>query len=154
MNNDRSLQRARTLARALDTAIGIPGTPIRIGLDAILGLIPGAGDVVAAALSGYIVLAAVRAGAPPLVILRMLGNVGIDTLIGSVPVIGDIFDVAYKSNIRNVELLERYSAQPATVVKRSRWLGALVVIVILLLLVGIATVALFLAQLVWRLLTS
>src|SRR5438046_2681126 len=106
MINDTELKRTRALARALDTAIGVPGTNVRLGLDAILGLIPGAGDVVTGALSGYIVLVAVRGGAPRPVVWRMLGNIGIDTLVGSVPVFGDLFDVAYKSNIKNVELLE------------------------------------------------
>src|SRR5687767_2496107 len=104
--NDADVRRARALARALDTAIGVPGTPLRIGADAILGLIPGAGDIVGAALSSYIVLAAARRGAPPAVLWRMVANVAIDTAIGAIPVLGDLFDVAWKSNTKNVELLE------------------------------------------------
>ena len=79
---DSQVRNARALARVLDSAVGIPGTPIRIGLDAILGLIPGGGDVAAAALSGYIVLTAARRGVPTPVIARMLVNVLADTAIG------------------------------------------------------------------------
>jgi len=154
LTNDKDFRRARALARALDTAVGVPGTPIRVGLDALLGLIPGAGDLASAALSGYIVLIAVRAGTPTIVIWRMLGNIGIDTLVGSVPVFGDLFDVAFKSNVKNVELLERYAAKPTAVTKRSRWLAALVIAVLALALIGIAAVGFIGARLVWRLLTT
>ena len=153
-NNDTELRRARALARALDTAVGIPGTPIRFGLDAILGLIPGGGDVAAAALSGYIVLIAVRRDVPQAVLWRMLGNIGIDTVVGSVPIVGDLFDVAYKSNVKNVELLERHMTEPAAVAKGSRRLGLLVIAVGVVVLVAIAAGAILLARLVWRLLTG
>src|SRR5919109_1438685 len=136
--NDTELRRARALARALDTAVGIPGTPIRVGLDAILGLVPGGGDIAAAVLSGYIVLIAVRRDVPPAILWRMLGNIGIDTVIGSVPILGDVFDVAYKSNVKNVALLERHMTEPAAVAKRSRRLGILVIAVAIVLLVAIA----------------
>jgi hypothetical protein len=103
---------SNALARLLDTAIRIPGTNIRLGLDAVLGLIPGAGDAVGALLSSYIILAAARQGAPRAVLLRMIGNVAIDSVIGAVPVLGDIFDIAFKSNARNAALLERVAVQP------------------------------------------
>src|SRR5688500_4991415 len=128
--NAPDIRRARALARVLDSAVGIPGTPLRIGLDAILGIIPGAGDMVGAALSGYIVLTAARNGAPRAVIARMLGNVILDTAVGSIPLLGDLFDVAYKSNMKNVELLERYSTNSREVTAASRRLGVLVVIAI------------------------
>jgi hypothetical protein len=142
------------LARLLDTAIGVPGTRVRLGLDAVLGLIPGAGDTAAALLSGYIVLTAVKKGAPRAVVLRMLANVGIDTLVGSVPVLGDLFDVAYKSNIRNVELLERYSAEPARVTARSRGLEAMVVAAVVLLVTAVGLLAFLAVRLAWHALTG
>jgi hypothetical protein len=151
---DSDLARARALARVLDSAVGIPGTPLRIGLDAVLGVIPGAGDVLGAALSGYIVLAAVRRGVPRAVLWRMLANVAIDTGFGAVPLVGDLFDVAWRSNTRNVDLLERYSRSPAEVAKSSRWFGIIVVAVILLLLVGIATLGILIARAVWQLITG
>jgi hypothetical protein len=151
---DRELRRVRALARALDAAVGIPGTSIRIGLDPILGLIPGAGDVAGAALAGYIVLVATRVGAPSEVIWRMLGNVAADALVGTFPVVGDLFDVAFKSNMRNVELLERYTAKPAAVTKSSRRLGFLVIMIILLLLVALGAGAFLIGRLLWQLLSG
>lgn len=148
------LRRARAVARVLDTAVGVPGTPIRIGLDAVLGLIPGVGDMIAAGVSGYIVLTAVKRGAPRAIVVRMLANIGIDTILGSVPVIGDLFDVAFKSNIRNVELLERHASQPAAVETSSRRLGLLVVIVLALLMVGVGVLGYFTARLLWQLLSA
>jgi hypothetical protein len=153
ISGDDDLRRARTIARALDTAIGIPGTKVRLGLDPILGLIPGGGDAVSALLSGYIVLIATRRGVPRAVIWRMLGNIGVDTLIGSVPILGDFFDVAWKSNIRNVELLERHAGDPAVVERSSRRLGV-VVVALLLLVLALLTAGLFLVvRLLWRALT-
>lgn len=102
-----TLARARALTRLLDTAARIPGTRIRFGLDPLLGLIPGLGDVAGAVLSGYMVVLAGRAGASRTTIVRMLANVAIDTIGGTVPVLGDAFDVAFKSNSRNLVLLER-----------------------------------------------
>ena len=127
------LARARTLARLLDSAARVPGTGIRFGADAILGLIPGLGDVAGAALAGYLVLLAQRLGAPRAVVLRMLANVAVDTIGGTVPLIGDLFDVAYKSNTRNVALLEQVVQKPAATTRTSRlvvW-GTLLGIVLL-----------------------
>lgn len=108
------------LARLLDTAVRVPGTNVRFGLDAVLGLVPGVGDLAGAAMAGYIVLVAVRAGAPATVLTRMLLNVGLDTVVGSVPVVGDLFDVAWRSNARNVALLDRHLAEPAPTRAASR----------------------------------
>ena len=105
-------ERARSLARLLDSAVRIPGTRVRFGLDSLIGLVPGLGDVASAALSGYIVLSAHRAGVPGSVLIRMLLNLGLDTLVGTVPVLGDLFDVAFRANLRNADLLEKYAAEP------------------------------------------
>ena len=148
------LRSSRALARILDNAIRIPGTQIRLGLDALLGLIPGAGDAAGALLSSYIILAAARQGAPRAVLLRMIGNVAIDSAIGAIPVLGDIFDVAFKSNARNAALLERFATQPHAVAKSSRRAGILLVVVLLLLLFAMATLSFLVARLVWRALTN
>jgi hypothetical protein len=103
---------ARTLARILDNAFGIPGTRIRIGLDPIIGLIPGIGDLVGSGLSAYILWLGARAGAPVPVLARMLINILIDMLVGSLPLVGDLFDAGWKANQRNVDLLEDYLDQP------------------------------------------
>ena len=138
-NSLKTDSRARSLARLLDSAFAIPGTNIRVGLDALIGLIPGAGDVAGAALSSLIVIMALREGAPPSILWRMVANVAIDTLIGSIPVAGDLFDVAWRANAKNAELLERYHAAPEKTKTRSRLLGLLVVIVLRLLVAGILT---------------
>lgn len=107
--NDVNRKRARRvyrLARLLDSQFRIPGTGIRFGVDSILGLIPGAGDTVTAAMAAYIIFEAWRMGVPKVTIGRMLGNLVIDWVIGSIPLIGDLFDVGFKANIRNVQLLE------------------------------------------------
>ncbi|MDB4909048.1 MAG: hypothetical protein JWO05_3832 [Gemmatimonadetes bacterium] len=118
----RQLANVRRLARLLDTAVEIPGTGIRFGLDPILGLVPGIGDLAGTMLSGYIVLVATQLGASRAIVLRMIANIAIDTFVGAVPVLGDAFDVAWKSNARNVALLERYVERP---VETRRASGAL-----------------------------
>jgi hypothetical protein len=126
--------RVRALSRVLDSAVRVPGTNLRFGLDAIVGLIPGVGDVVGAAASGYIVLAAARLGAPAPVLMRMLMNTGIDAAVGTVPLVGDLFDIGWRSNARNVALLERHLADPGHARAASRR-------VVLLVLLGLAIVA-------------
>jgi hypothetical protein len=112
--------RYRRLAELFDEAFRVPGTPYRIGLDALLGLVPGGGDLVGAAFAGYGILLARRMGAPAAVLLRMLGNVAIDAVAGAVPVVGDLFDVAFKAHVRNRTLFERWLAQPRRVERVSR----------------------------------
>ena len=153
-NNDRELRRARALARLLDSAVGVPGTPIRIGLDAVLGVIPGAGDFAGAALSGYIILTAARRGVPREVLWRMLANVAIDTGIGTIPLLGDLFDVAWRSNMRNVDLLERHTANPREVATSSRRAGILGIAVLVLLLIGFVTIGVLLTRAIWQLVTG
>jgi hypothetical protein len=101
------LRRARRVATLLDDAVTVPGTNRSVGLDAIVGLAPVSGDVVAAVCSLYIVFEAARNGVPRAVIGRMLLNVAVDLAVGSVPVVGDLFDVVWKANRRNVRLFER-----------------------------------------------
>lgn len=106
------LRRVQLVATVLDEAIRVPGTQFRIGIDPLVGLVPGLGDLLGGAASLYIILEAARAGAPPSVLLRMAANVGIDTVVGAIPVLGDIFDFGWKSNTRNARLLERHLEQP------------------------------------------
>jgi len=133
---DDPLNRARAVARILDSAVGIPGTKIRVGLDPVLGLVPGLGDVAGAALSGYVVLLGARLGAPRAVVLRMLGNVALDTIMSAVPILGDAFDVGWKSNTRNVALLERFLAKPGATQASSRSLVAAIAIILALLAIA------------------
>jgi len=104
---------AELIAWLLDNSIPIPGTGRRIGLDAIIGLVPGLGDIVAGGLGLLIVARAVQRGLPTIVLARMLTNVALDFAIGSVPIIGDAFDLWYKSHARNVALLRRHADNPS-----------------------------------------
>jgi hypothetical protein len=96
------------LARLLDARWGVPGTNIKFGLDALIGLVPGLGDVATALVSGYIIHRASQLGAPRALLARMIGNVALDTVVGSVPLIGSVFDLFFKANNRNVRLLRRH----------------------------------------------
>ena len=107
------LAQARALAKLLDRAVRIPGTNITFGLDALLGLIPGGGDLAGAVFSGWLIMLGSRMGLPRHILMRMVANVAIDTLGGSVPILGDLFDVAWKSNTRNLELLEQFADSPS-----------------------------------------
>jgi hypothetical protein len=120
------LATVRGLAKILDEAITIPGTNRKIGLDAILGLIPGIGDLGSAVIGGYILLVASKLGVPAVVLWRMLLNLGIDTVLGSIPFAGDIFDVAFRANSKNADLLMRSLAEPAAARRSSRWVVVLV----------------------------
>jgi uncharacterized protein DUF4112 len=108
------LKRIRLLSRLLDEQFRIPGTAYRVGLDGLLGLIPGVGDAAGMLLSAYILYEAMRLGAPRTVLLRMIANIGIDTVGGAIPVVGDIFDVAWKANKKNAALLHAYLASQRT----------------------------------------
>ena len=101
----RSIERLRQLAFLLDDRFRIPGTSYRIGLDGLIGLVPGFGDAATTLLSLYIVLGARRLGVPVTKLGRMGLNVGLDAVLGAVPLVGDLFDVAWKANRRNLALL-------------------------------------------------
>ncbi len=103
-----TLKQLRSLTHTLDNAFEIPGVGYRVGWDAIIGLIPGIGDMVMLVPSGYIVYQAYRLGAPRSTLTRMVFNIGLETLAGSVPLIGDLFDATWKSNVRNLYLLEQH----------------------------------------------
>lgn len=102
------IERLDRLATLLDTAFVIPGTNIRFGADALIGLAPGIGDSVTTALAAYIVYEAHRLGVSRRVLIRMIGNVAIDGIVGAVPVFGDLFDVAFRANRRNVRILREH----------------------------------------------
>ncbi len=126
----QSVADAELIAWLLDNSIPIPGTGRRIGLDAVIGLVPGLGDILAGGLGLLSVARAVQRGLPTVVLARMLANVALDFAIGSVPIIGDAFDLWYKSNARNVALLRRYADNPSasTAGQWAFFLGLLAVI--------------------------
>ncbi len=120
---------ARKLARLLDSAIRIPGTDIRIGLDPILGaLLPELGDALTSVLSLTLLGVAFRERVPKWVLGRMLLNIGLDALLGAIPLLGDLFDFAFKANDKNLALIERHRgdpSQPATLGDKLVVIGAL-----------------------------
>jgi len=115
------------LAHVLDDWFRIPGTSIRFGLDGIIGLIPGLGDVLAGLASCIIVIAAWFRGVPYVTLARMVVNLGLDVVIGAIPLLGDAFDIAWKANRRNYALLSRHLRQP----HRHTWKDAVFLLCIL-----------------------
>lgn len=106
------------LSDFLDNAIRLPGG-YRVGWDGIIGLLPGLGDIIGLSLSAYIVAAAARLGASKAVLARMCANVALETVVGIVPVVGDLFDLGYKANARNLRLMRSFGVSPALAHRRS-----------------------------------
>ncbi|MGZ9073707.1 MAG: DUF4112 domain-containing protein, partial [Rhodoplanes sp.] len=102
------LARIERLARLLDTAYRIPGTQIRFGLDPLLGLLPVVGDIGGAALSAYLIYQARRLKLPKSAIARMIGNVAVEAALGAIPLAGDMFDLFWRANMRNLRILHRH----------------------------------------------
>ena len=131
---DRALDGYRKLAWAFDELFRIPGTQCRFGLDSIIGLVPGVGDIAVSALGAYALMLAFKLRAPVSVLTRMLLNIGVDTVFGSVPLIGDLFDATWKANTKNRRVLESWLADPARTKRRSKWVIALFVLLFLALI--------------------
>jgi hypothetical protein len=134
--------RAERLARLLDTAVAIPGTRIRFGLDALIGLVPGIGDAVGLLLGSWFLVEGARTGAPAGTLLRMAGNLALDALAGVVPLFGDLFDIAFKANRRNARLLTEHldrveGRRPASPRWQGYLLAAAAVAVLLLAIYGL-----------------
>jgi hypothetical protein len=125
------MQLLRHWQRLLDTRYRVPGTSIRFGWDPIVGLIPWAGDVVTALFACALVLQAHQMRLPKVVQIRMLMNVGIDVLVGIVPLVGDVADVFWKANSRNMAILEAHAAQPRPATAGD-WLFVIGVVALLL----------------------
>lgn len=110
----------QSLARLMDSSIRLPGG-FRIGLDGIIGLVPGIGDAVGLFISSYLIGKAATLGASRLVLARMVGNVLLETALGSIPVVGDLFDFVFKANNRNMQLLFSHQENAPLTKKRSLW---------------------------------
>ena len=136
----------RALARLLDEAIGVPGTRLRFGLDPIIGLIPGFGDLLGGGLSLLVLVRASRLGAPSSVLTRMAGNILFDTALGSIPLLGDLFDAGFKSNVRNVDLLEQHLLRPQETKRASALIVLGLILAVLLALGGAAFLAVWLIR--------
>lgn len=109
-----AIERLRRLAVLMDSSIRLPGVNYRIGLDGILGFVPGAGDAIGLLISAYIVFEARRLGATRKQLALMAANVLIDALVGTVPIFGDVFDFAFKANVRNLRIMGIEPGQPPT----------------------------------------
>lgn len=105
------LERIRRLVRLLDEAFRIPGTNYRVGLDGLIGLVPVAGDLITGGLALWIIREAAEMGVPRRTLMRMFWNVGVDVTAGFVPAVGDLFDIAWKANVKNLALLEKHFAR-------------------------------------------
>jgi len=121
------------LAKLMDAQFRIPGTDIRFGLDGIIGLIPGAGDLSTFAVSGYMVWIMANNGASGYVLAKMTMNILIDALIGSIPFIGDVFDIAFKANMRNMRLMQEHYEEGRH--RGSAWKLIIPVLVVLFLII-------------------
>ena len=135
----RELDRLRQVAWIFDECFRMPLIGVRFGVDALVGIVPGVGDAIGGLIAAWGIVVAARLGAPGVVLTRMLLNVTTDVIVGSIPVLGDLFDIGWKSHVRNVRILERWTADP----DRGRRASALVLwsvlgAVVLSLLVAIA----------------
>ena len=139
----------RKFAYFMDEAFRIPGTPIRVGLDALLGLIPGIGDIIGGVLSTWIVVGALRHRVPARTIARMVFNIAVDLFFGAVPVAGDAFDFLYEENVMNMRLLEKHRdrRRPPRSMAAIALVASGIVLFVVLLAAGI--VAALLALVLW-----
>jgi len=149
--DQRRLDRLRWVGWLLDNSIPIPGTRFRLGIDQLIGLVPGIGDLIGGLLSLYIIVQASRMGVPRGLLARMGWNVAIDTLVGEVPILGDLFDIGFKANIRNLALLDGYLERPVEVRRSSRRFAALLVLGLVVLTAGAVALAVLLVQYLPRL---
>ena len=128
----------------------MPGTSIRFGFDPILGLVPGLGDAVGAVLAAWVLIEAFRMGASRATLLRMAGNVALDAGLGAIPVFGDLFDFAWKANLRNVALLERHLAAPAQARRADRSFVVLVISGVFVMALALLAFGILLTRWVFR----
>ncbi|HKZ96168.1 MAG TPA: DUF4112 domain-containing protein [Hyphomicrobiaceae bacterium] len=115
-----AVARVEAVARLMDSAMAIPGTSVRFGLDAVIGLVPVLGDLLSQLISSYIIWEARQLGVSRLTMARMIWNSAIDTIIGIVPVAGDAFDVVFRANMKNLALLKGHLEKHGHVVRSPR----------------------------------
>jgi hypothetical protein len=133
-------QRIGRVTRVLDELVGVPGTPIKVGRDPVIGLIPVVGDAVAAGVGAWVIAEAARFGIPRLVLGRMVLNLLLDLGVGAIPILGDVYDLFFRSNSRNLALFRRHALDPdaSTRGERAFFAGLLLVIVGILWLAFVA----------------
>ena len=140
-------ERVKALSQLLDNAITLPGTDYAVGLDPLIGLLPGGGDLFAGLLSLYIVVEGFRLGASAPTLTRMATNIAIEVIAGTVPLVGDLFDVVWKANVRNVQLLEEHLQSPQPRRQADRVFFFFLMTGLLILIGAIATLSLLILRL-------
>lgn len=139
----------RKFSILMDEAVRIPGTSIKFGLDPLLGLIPGFGDVISAILSAWIVAGALRHRVPMVKVLRMVFNIVADLVIGEIPVAGDLFDFAFEENVMNMRILMQYRNRRLPPRSFGQIALSVAVIVLVIVVIGILTLAVLIAGVIW-----
>ena len=146
----KKLSRLRRLSQILDNAIPIPGTKQRIGIDPIIGMLPGGGDLVTGALGAYIILESARMGVERQIIGKMIGNILLDAIAGTVPVVGDFFDMGWKANVKNIALLEKHiQINPDS--NKPNWLFLIgLTILLVAIVIGFAALTVLILRWLWQ----
>jgi hypothetical protein len=147
--NNPSPNDLKKLAEFLDSKFRLPGG-IRIGWDGIIGFIPGIGDFITNLVSLYIIFRAAMMGCPPSVLLRMGLNVLLDNVFDLVPVLGNFFDIFYRSNLRNIEVVELYQTSPQPTVRSARMVVVGTLMLVTLMLLGSVVLVGYMAVWVWN----
>ncbi|NOS80300.1 MAG: DUF4112 domain-containing protein [Nitrospira sp.] len=146
---DALVATAELLAKVLDTTVKIPGTPFYVGLDPLLGLIPGLGDILANFIGTAILVLAARLQVPQIVIARMSLNLLINGTIGAIPIAGDLFSLWFRSHARNAELLRRAATQPYRETQQARLYVTCIIVGTVLLLVLLIVLVLWIVMKLW-----
>ena len=149
-DRERARANAREIAWWMDSALVVPGTNFRIGLDVLIGLVPVLGDLIGMFISGYLVLTAARLGVPRVVLMRMLLNVGTDAVLGAVPLAGDFLDAAWRANARKARLLDQALSDPKATGRSSFWVVLGMLTAVLAVCVGGIILTVWLIRLLWR----
>ena len=151
MQRDPSrLAQLRRWAVLLDSAFKVPGLPVRFGLDALVGLVPGVGELTTPAFTMLLLFTGLRMRVPLLVLARMVLNTGVDALIGLVPVVGDLTDIGWKANLRNLDLLERHAVAGTPATRGDTWFVAIGIgLLVLVALLAIIPIVLAVWAVAW-----
>jgi hypothetical protein len=152
-SRQNNLKRVKSMSRIMDSQFEGP-FGIRFGVDAIIGLIPIFGDLFTSLFSAYIIFEAARAGCSPIVLIRMSMNIMLENIVGLLPVAGNIFDIFWRSNNKNVELFERSMNSPQKTARTSALVVGGVVFSIFAVIFGFFVAAYYLTQAVWNLIAN
>ncbi len=137
INKKNISQIAQALGQLLDSSLTIPGTKIKVGLDPLIGLIPGIGDLISNGIGSSLLFLATKAGVPRIVILRMSMNIVINMVVGAIPIVGDLFSIWFKSNLQNAQILHKHSQTTAPVTTVIDWLYVSAIILVMILILSL-----------------